>query len=346
MNTIDLRSDTVTLPTPEMIEAMTNAQVGDDVYQEDTSINRLQDMAAELLDKEAGLYVPTGTMGNLIGVFTHCTRGDEAILGNLSHAFLLENGGISAFGGIGVNALPNLPDGTIDLEVLKNAMRTGNPYYPITRLVILENTHNRCGGAALTKDYTKQVAEIAHAKGASLHIDGARIFNAAAALNIPAADLVRPADSITFCISKALCGPVGSVLLGTKDFIDKARHIRKQIGGGMRQAGYVAAAGIVALQEMTERLTEDHERAKALSAGISQIAGLKVYAEPPIITNMVYIMLEEDVPFTAAEVIAKMKEKGIKIGPVGPRHFRLVTHYWITDEDIEKTLQAFREILN
>ncbi|MCJ7625903.1 MAG: low-specificity L-threonine aldolase [Anaerolineaceae bacterium] len=345
MNTIDLRSDTVTHPTPAMFEAMSKAKVGDDVYGEDPSINRLEELSAAMLGKEAGLYVPSGTMGNLVAVFTQCTRGDEIILGNLSHAFLLEAGGISALGSVGMSTIPNLADGTMDLDAIRAAIRGSNPRFPISRMILLENTHNRCGGAALTREYTQEVGDIAHDNGMYLHIDGARIFNAAAAFNIPVTELVEPADTVTFCVSKALCAPVGSVLCGSKEFIEKARHIRKQIGGGMRQAGIIASAGIVALEQMTGRLAEDHERASKLAKGLSSIPGIFLHLQPPIPTNMVFIALDEDVRLNAAEVIARLKLKGILVGAVGPRHFRLVTHYWISDDDIDLTIQSFKEIL-
>jgi threonine aldolase len=346
MKTIDLRSDTVTHPTPAMFEAMSKAKVGDDVYGEDPSINNLEELSAQILGKSAGLYVPSGTMGNLVAVFTQCNRGDEVILGNLSHAFLLEAGGISALGGVGMSTLPNLSDGTMDLDAIKAAIRGKNPRFPISRMILLENTHNRCGGAALSKEYTQKVGDIAHDNGMYLHLDGARIFNAAAAFDVPVIELVEPADSVTFCVSKGLCAPVGSVLCGSKEFIEEARHIRKQIGGGMRQAGIIAAAGIVALEQMTDRLVEDHALARVLAKGLSTIPGIIFHLQPPVKTNMVFIALDEDIPLNAAEVVAKLKLKGILVGAVGPRHFRLVTHYWITNDDIELTIQTFREILS
>jgi threonine aldolase len=246
MEFVDLRSDTVTQPTPAMRAAMAKAEVGDDVYGEDPTINRLQEMAAEMMGKEAGLFVASGTMGNLAGVLAHCQRGDEAIVGNKAHTFLFEAGGISALGGVHSCQLPNQPDGSLALEDIEAAIRPDDPHDPITRLICLENTHNRCGGTYQTPDYMNQVSEFAHERGLHVHLDGARIFNAAAAQGIKAKELAAPVDSVTFCLSKGLCAPVGSVLCGSKEYIRKAHRLRKMLGGGMRQAGILAAAGIVA----------------------------------------------------------------------------------------------------
>ena len=250
MNTIDLRSDTVTKPTPAMREAMAQAEVGDDVYGEDPTVNRLQAMAAELLGQEAGLFVPSGTMGNLAALLSHCGRGDEFILGDKAHTFLYEAGGAAALGGLHPHTIPNQADGRLRLEDIRAAIRGDDPHLPPTRLVTLENTHNRCGGAVLTAAYTRSVCELAREHGLRVHLDGARIFNAAAALDVDVADLTAPVDSVTFCLSKGLCAPVGSVLCGSKEFIDRALRMRKQLGGGMRQVGVLAAAGIVALEQI------------------------------------------------------------------------------------------------
>ncbi len=346
MRRIDLRSDTVTVPTPSMRKAMADAEVGDDVYGEDPTINKLQEMAADLLGKEAGLFVPSGTMGNLAAVMVHCTRGDEVIMGNRAHTFVFEGGGVSVLGGASMYTLPNQPDGTMKLEDIKGAIRNDNPHFPRTRLVILENTHNYCGGVAVPVEYIRQVGALAHENGLGLHIDGARIFNAAVGLGIPASELVEAADSVTFCLSKGLCAPVGSVLCGSKAFIREAVRIRKQLGGGMRQAGIIAAAGVVALEEMIDRLAEDHRRAKMLSNGLSKIPGLTQYLTPPNSTNMVFISLDETVPMNGKMFAKKLAEENISVGTPGPRHFRLVTHYWITDEDIERTISVFRSLLN
>lgn len=341
---VDLRSDTVTVPTPAMWDAMAHADVGDDVYGEDPSINRLQALAAEKMGKEAGLFVPSGTMGNLIAVLTHCGRGTEAIMGNLGHTFLFEGGGVAALGGVMPHTLPNQADGTLLLDDIQAAIRGDDPHFPISKLVILENTHNRCGGVPLTAEYTRLVEDLAHRNGLKLHLDGARIFNAAAALGVPVIQLVEPVDSVTFCLSKALCAPVGSVLCGSVEFINQARRIRKQLGGGMRQAGILAAAGIVALQTMVARLGEDHARARKLADGLRAIPGLILDpALPP--SNMVFVNLSDQVPFNAPDVAAKLKTLGVKVGATGKRRFRLVTHYWVDDAGIDKTIASFNKIL-
>ena len=345
MQRIDLRSDTVSVPTPEMRAAMANAVVGDDVFGEDPTINQLQEMAAELMGKEAGLFVASGTMGNLTAVLSHCGRGDEVIEGNLGHTFLFEAGGISALGGVHANPLPNQPDGTLSLTAIQAAIRPAeDPHFPLSRLILLENTHNRCGGVPLSVEYTQSVADLAHSKGLLLHLDGARIFNAAAALNVPAIELARPADSVTFCLSKGLCAPVGSVLCGSREFIRKARRVRKQLGGGMRQAGVLAAAGIVALTQMVDRLGEDHTRARKLAEGLRQIPGLILDPGSPA-TNMIFMNLSEDEYLTASQVATRLEEKGIKVGINGPRRFRLVTHYWIDDAAVEKTVAEFARVM-
>ncbi len=344
MKIIDLRSDTVTTPTPAMREAMANAEVGDDVYGEDPTINRLQELAAEKMGKEAGLFVPSGTMGNLAAVLSHCTRGDEVILGNKAHTFLYEAGGISALGGVHSCQLPNQPDGTLRLEEVEAAIRPDNPHFPVTRLVALENTHNRCGGVALTAEYTRSVGELAHRRGLKVHIDGARIFNAAVGQGVPVLSLVEPADSVTFCLSKALSAPVGSVLCGGREFIGRALRIRKQLGGGMRQAGILAAAGIVALETMVDRLAEDHARAKRLAAGLASIPGVVLDPGSPF-TNMIFCSLSPEIPWNASQTIARLAQQGVKVGEAGARRFRLVMHCWVSDEDVSQTIAAFSQVL-
>jgi threonine aldolase len=344
MDFVDLRSDTVTIPTPAMRQAMAEAAVGDDVFGEDPTINRLQELAAERMGKEAGLFVASGTMGNLVATLAHCNRGDEAIMGSLGHTFLFEGGGVAALGGVMPHTLPNRPDGTLDLDAIRGAVRGDDPHFPTSRLIILENTHNRCGGVPLSAEYTRQVAEIAHDNRLKLHLDGARIFNAAAALGVDAKDLAAPADSVTFCLSKGLCAPVGSVLCGSKEFIYKARRIRKQVGGGMRQAGILAAAGIIALEQMTGRLVEDHARARRLADGLRDIPALTIDpATPP--SNMVFATLAESYPGAPAEVAARLVEYGVKIGIAGPRRFRMVTHNWVDDAGVERALQALHMVL-
>jgi len=344
MEVIDLRSDTVTMPTEEMRAAMARAEVGDDVYGEDPTVNRLQEMAAGLMGKEAALFIPSGTMGNLAAILAHCARGDEMILGDRSHTFLFEAGGAAALGGIQPHTLPNQADGTLDLDDIEAAIRPDDPHYPISRLVSLENTHNRCGGVVLTVEYTRALGKLVHQHGLRLHLDGARIFNAAAALGVQAAALAAPADSVTFCLSKGLCAPVGSVLCGTKEFIKRANRMRKMLGGGMRQAGIIAAAGIVALEKMVNRLGEDHRRARLLAEGLARIPGLVIETDPPQ-TNMVFLSLEEWVPISAKEMLRKLETRGIKAGRVDARRFRLVTHFGIDDAAIERAVRAFEEAL-
>jgi threonine aldolase len=345
MEYVDLRSDTVTKPTPEMREAMAEAEVGDDVYRDDPTVNRLEELAAEMLGKEASLFVPSGTMGNLIALLVHCQRGHEVIVGNLSHIYLNEAGGMSALGGIPPCPIQNQSDGTLPLDDILASIRTEDVHHPITRLVCLENTQNICGGVPLTPDYTRQVGDLAHRNDLFLHIDGARIFNSATAQNVSIRELVEPADSVMFCLSKGLAAPLGSMLVGTQQFIARARHIRKMLGGGMRQVGVVAAAGIISLEKMTKRLAEDHARAKKLADGLRQVKGLTVDKNSPY-TNMVYLNLSDAVSVNAQLITQKMKDFGVLVDPENARRFRLVTHYWIDNAAVEKTISAFHKALN
>ena len=345
MEYVDLRSDTVTKPTPEMREAMAEAQVGDDVYRDDPTVNRLEELAADMLGKEAALFVPSGTMGNLTALLVHCQRGHEVIVGNLSHIYLNEAGGMSALGGIQPCPIQNQSDGTLVLDDILVSIRTEDVHHPITRLVCLENTQNICGGVPLTPAYTRQVGDLAHRNDLLLHIDGARIFNSAAAQNISVKELVEPADSVMFCLSKGLAAPLGSMLVGTKQFIARARHIRKMLGGGMRQVGIVAAAGLISLETMTKRLNDDHARARKLADGLRQVKGLAVDTNSPY-TNMVYLNLSEGVSVNAHQITQKMKDVGVLVDPENARRFRLVTHYWIDDTAVEKTISAFQQVLN
>jgi threonine aldolase len=345
MEYIDLRSDTVTKPTPEMREAMAEAEVGDDVYRDDPTVNRLEELAADMLGKESSLFVPSGTMGNLLALLVHCQRGDEVIVGSQSHIYLNEAGGMAALGGIQASPIQNQSDGTLALQDLLSSIRTEDVHHPITRLICLENTQNICGGVPLTLDYTSRVGEIARQHGLALHIDGARIFNAAAAQNVTVKELVEPADSVMFCLSKGLVAPIGSMLAGSKRFISRARHIRKMLGGGMRQVGVLAAAGIISLERMTTRLNEDHARAKQLADGLKQVNGLVIDQNSPY-TNMVYLNLSEDVATNAQVITQKMKDLGVLVDPENARRFRLVTHYWIDEYAVEKTVAAFQKALN
>ncbi len=343
MEYVDLRSDTVTRPTPEMRAAMANAEVGDDVYGDDPTVNRLQEMAADMLGKQAALFVPSGTMGNLAGILAHCQRGDEVILGKQNHTYLHEAGGISVLGGVHSCQLDNQPDGSLLISDIEAALRSDDPHEPVTRLVSLENTHNHCGGTVQTPETTRRIADFVHPRGLKVHLDGARIFNAAAALNVNVKELTAPVDSVMFCLSKGLCAPVGSVLCGDKEFIKRAHRLRKMLGGGMRQAGILAAAGLIALQKMTRRLGEDHTRARNLAEGLSENHAIVLDGAPQ--TNMVFFDLASHVKLSTAEITAKLKDYGILVSASGPRRFRLVTHYWIDDSAVERTVSAFRSVL-
>lgn len=342
MKPIDLRSDTVTHPTPAMRAAMSQAPVGDDVYGEDPTVNRLQELAASLVGKEAALYVPSGTMGNLASILAHCQRGDEVMLGDKSHTFLYEAGGISVLGGIHSRQLTNQPDGSLLLSELEEGLRGSDSHFPPSRLVCLENTHNRCGGTCQTPEYFQQVSGFAGRHGLKIHLDGARIFNAAAAQNVDVTAFAQHVDSLTFCLSKGLAAPVGSVVCGTREFIQRVHRQRKLLGGGMRQAGILAAAGIVALETMPGRLGEDHARARALAKRLEETPGLIV--NPPA-TNMIFLSLADFVPLSAKEAAEKMKARGVLVGIVGPRQFRLVTHYEIDDAGVDRAASVFAEVL-
>lgn len=345
MKWIDLRSDTVTLPTEKMRAAMANAQLGDDVYGEDPTVNSLQKIAAERFGKEAALFVPSGTMGNLAAVLAHCGRGDEVIMGDCAHTYLYEAGGISALGGVHPFIIPNQPDGTLLISDIQRAVRADDAHFPRSKLLILENTHNRCGGVSLSRAYMLEAAKIARLAGLAIHLDGARIFNAAKEQGVPVLDLVDMVDSITFCLSKGLCAPVGSVLCGSQEFIVKAHRVRKQLGGGMRQAGILAAAGIVALDEMVDRLSEDHQHAAELARLLSAVPGVRLDKGSPN-SNMVYIELDSALGISASDCAAKLQDEGVLVGITGARHFRMVCHYWIKDEHLPKVVNAFKMTLN
>jgi len=344
MNTVDLRSDTVTPPTPEMREAMYRAAVGDDVFGDDPTANRLQRMAATMTGHEAALFVPSGTMGNLVGILSHCGRGDEAILGARSHSVLYEGGGISALGGVHSRQVKEQLDGSLALSDLEPLIRDSDEHYPVSRLIGIENTHNRCGGTCQTPDYVRSLAKFAHARGLVVHMDGARVFNAAAALGVDVKELTASVDSVTFCLSKGLCAPIGSLLCGSEEFIYKARRLRKHLGGGMRQVGVVAAAGIVALEKMTVRLGEDHARARNLAQGLSVIPGIQLDPGSPA-TNMIYFNVSNYPEWNAIEMERRLQERGILIHSVDERRIRLVTHYWIDDAAVERTVDGFRAVL-
>ena len=338
MRRVDLRSDTVTLPTPAMRKAMAVAEVGDDVYGEDPTVNRLEALAAEKVGKEAALFVSSGTQSNLVAILTHCQRGDEYIVGHIAHTYMYEGGGAAALGGVQPQTLDFESDGTLDLKKVEAVIKPDDFHFARTRLFCLENTQ---AGKVLPLDYQAQANALAKRRGLTIHLDGARIFNAAVKQKIDVREIAKYYDSVTVCLSKGLAAPVGSMLCGTASFIKEARRWRKVLGGGMRQVGVLAAAGIVALTEMAERLEDDHENARRLGEGLAEIPGFRL--EPSgVQTNMVFIEMDERlrdvfIPF--------MAERGIIIG-TGHYPIRLVTHYGIEAADIEYVLCAAHDCGN
>jgi threonine aldolase len=344
MKIIDLRSDTVTLPTDRMRQAMFAAELGDDVFTEDPTTNTFEKKAAELVGMEAALLVSSGTQANLVSVLTHCARGEEIVLGTMSHIFLNEAGGVSALGGIHPHTIPNQEDGTLKIDDIRAAVRGDNEHWPRTRLLCLENTHNRCHGAPLTPAYVDQAATCAREYGLKVHCDGARIFNAAVALDIDVKELTRSIDSLSFCLSKGLSAPVGSVVCGTSAFIAEARRTRKVLGGGMRQCGIIAAPGMVALETMIERLKDDHTNAHRFAEGIKDIPGLSIDTER-VYTNIIYFDLVNE-KLTSQQFMSELEKRGVKFLDTGPRRFRAVTHYGIEQDDIDRALDVIRSVLN
>lgn len=341
----DFRSDTVTWPTPAMIEAMATAELGDDVYGEDPAVNELEALAAHLLGKEAGLFVTSGTQGNLIAALTHAQRGDEAILGEDAHTFCWEAGGIAVLGGITPRPLPTDSRGRIAIDRIKAAIRIDNPHLPHSRLILLENSSGGNNGAAIAPDYFAAIATLAQAHQLKVHLDGARLFNAVTALGIDSTAITTHVDSVSVCLSKGLCAPVGSLLVGSEAFIHQARRHRKLLGGGMRQAGGLAAAGIVALKTMTQRLQADHDNAKALAQGLATIPGIAI--DPAVVeTNMVFFDLAEGVAVSPEALIKTLRvEYGLHIGGYGGCTLRAVTHYWIEPSQVERLVEAIRAIV-
>ncbi len=338
MNAIDLRSDTLTQPTRAMREAVLNAEFGDDVYREDPTVQRLEKMAAERMGKEAGLYVVSGSMGNFVSILTHCRPGDSIVVGSEAHIVHHELWSERGLGQIELRQVQNGPRGEMDPDTVKKLIESPNGEAPRTGVVCIENTHNRCGGAATSVSTTANLAAIAQSAGVKFHVDGARIFNAALALETTPAALVADADSLTFCLSKGLAGPVGSVICGSGEFIEEARKNRAMVGGAMRQVGVLAAMGIVALEEMVDRLSEDHANARRLAAGIAQIPGIKL--DPDVDSNIVIFDVEPGIdPVRLRE---RMKEHGVLATGVLPR-IRLVTHYGIDADDVDQAIERTRE---
>jgi threonine aldolase len=341
MKVIDLRSDTVTHPTPEMRRAMFDAEVGDDVYGEDPTVNHLEAMAAGIMGKEAALFTTSGTQSNLIAVLTHTNHGDEIIVGDEAHILWYEVGGAAALGGVILRTVPTDSCGRLNLDDIDRAIRGKDIHYPQTTLLCLENTHNRCGGAVLTPDYTDEVCNLAHARGLKVHLDGARIFNAAVTLGVPACALARNSDSVALCLSKGLSAPVGSLLCGSKDFVERARKVRKMLGGGMRQAGVIAAAGIVALETMIDRLAEDHSNARRLAQGLAGIKGIRL-AQDDIPTNIVMFDLSPEL--SVVEFFEGLEKAGVKVGLRDGRPFRAVTHRMVSSSDIDEALARIEAV--
>ncbi|KAM0068696.1 putative aldehyde-lyase [Helianthus debilis subsp. tardiflorus] len=345
--TIDLRSDTVTKPTETMRLAMAKAEVDDDVLVYDPTARQLEKEMARVTGKEAALFVPSGTMGNLISVLVHCEiRGSEVILGDNSHIHIYENGGISTLGGVHPRAVKNNDDGSIDIGLIESSIR--NPdfeiCYPKTRLICLENSHANTGGRCLSVEYTDQVGELAKKHGLKLHIDGARIFNASAALKVPVDRLVRAADSVSVCLSKGLGAPVGSVIVGTEAFIARARILRKTLGGGMRQVGVLCAAALVALQENVPKLVTDHKNAKTLAEGLNKIKGLSVDIAS-VETNIVYFEILKGSNITALKLGKIMEERGILLMPDSSSRVRIVIHHQVSASDVQYTLSCIKQAM-
>jgi threonine aldolase len=334
MKIIDLRSDTVTRPTDAMRQAMLAAEVGDDVYGEDPTVNRLQELAAELVGKEAAIFVPTGTQGNLLAILAHCQRGEEYIAGQQAHCYRYEGGGAAVFGSVQPQPVEFEADGTLDLDRVAAMIKPDDHHFAATRLLCLENTQ---AGKVLPLAYQAEAAEFACRHNLNLHLDGARLFNAVVSQGINVAAITGYYDSVSFCLSKGLGAPVGSILAGSSAFVMRAHRWRKMAGGGMRQAGILAAAGIHALERHVERLVEDHRRARQLAEGLASIAGLSV--DPAAVaTNMVFVTVA---PELKGPIIAFLKERGILVGGYG--QLRLVTHLDIADSDIPVVLRAFEE---
>jgi threonine aldolase len=335
---IDLRSDTVTQPTPAMREAMASAVVGDDQFGEDPTVSELEALGAAMLGKEAAVFVASGTMGNLAALLAHCGRGDEVIMGDECHIFWYESGGAAALGGMPFALLPNTRFGEIDLDRVRKMIRQKNrPGYPRTGVICIENTHNRCGGVPLRQEFLADLATLAREQDVPVHMDGARIFNAAAALDLPVEEVARHADSIQFCLTKCLAAPVGSLIVGSQEFVSRARAGRKILGGAMRQSGVIAAAGVVALKTMVDRLPEDHRRARMLAEGLADIDGIQIDLEV-VQSNIVIFRVEPVVE--QAEFVGRMKERGVLVSNYGTRGVRMVTRYETTDEHIAVALDA------
>lgn len=342
---IDLRSDTVTKPTPAMRRAMAEAEVGDDVYGEDPTVNRLQERAAEIFGKEAAIFVPTGSMGNQIAVKLHTRPGQEVVIEERGHIYNFEMAAMSAVSGTIARPVRSRDgSGILTWDEIESALHVGGAYYVApTGLVALENSHNLAGGTLLTRERTEEIAASAHERGLPVHLDGARIFNAAAALGQSVAELTAPVDSVMFCLSKALGAPVGSMLLGSRAFIEEARAWRKLLGGGMRQAGVLAAAGLVALEETPQKLHEDHANARRLAEGLAEIPGIGI--DPEKVSTNIVIFDVTGTGMTADEICARLQQKGVLASGFG-QSIRMVTHYDVSREQIDVALKGIKEVVS
>jgi len=331
---VDLRSDTVTRPTAAMRAAMATAEVGDDVFGDDPTVLRLQELAARTLGTEAALFVPSGTQSNLCALLSHCQRGEEYIVGQTAHTYRYEGGGAAVVGGIQPQPIEFESDGSLDLDKVQGCIKPDDPHFAITRLLCLENTQF---GKVLPLSYLRQAADFCRQQGLALHLDGARVFNASVKLGVPVTDISRHFDSVSVCLSKGLCAPVGSVLCGTREFIKRAHRWRKTLGGGMRQAGILAAAGIIALQDNVARLAADHEKAAQLAAGLSELDEVSI--DPSTVqTNMVFVDIDQGL---VPELVTALDQQNIKVH-AGYNMLRLVTHQDIEFEDVPRVVAAFK----
>ena len=342
MDRIDFRSDTVSWPTDKMRQAMANAKVGDDVYGEDPTVKELERITAEMTGKEAALYTASGTMGNFVSILAHATRGEQAIVGVNAHTFLSEGGGMAALGGVVPHTLPTDEMGRMDTAEMEAAISPDNEHYSRKRLILVENSYGRRQGYPVPLDYFEEVRGIADRNEVIVHLDGARVCNAAVALNEPLSRVVRDVDSVSICLSKGLCSPVGTVIAGSEEFIHKAHRVRKAIGGGMRQSGIMAAAGIISMTEMIERLADDHAHAKTLAEGLAAIPGVDIDPET-VKTNIVFIKLGPDAPISGADLVTYLREKeNIWIGGYSNGATRAVTHYWIGEKEVEALINGVK----
>ena len=341
---IELRSDTFTLPTRAMRQAAFDAEVGDDVYGEDQTVNRLERLAAQMLGKAAACFMPSGTMANLASILTHCPRGTEILVGDESDIYNYEAGGASVVGGLVYHPVPTNPDGTLAIAALDEEIRdASDSQFAEAALICLENTHNRCGGVPLPLAYLAEIRDFADARGLAIHMDGARIFNAAAALGVAPAEITQYVDSLQFCLSKGLAAPVGSMAVGDERFIQRVRRLRKMLGGGMRQIGMMAAPAIVALETMVERLPDDHRLARRLAEGLAQIPAVRIDFDT-VQTNIV-IFEVRDKRYTWKTFLDALQAEGVRMGELGHGRIRAVTHYGISSEDIDRAIAAVERVL-